>query len=141
MPVVDNLTSQQRSHTMSRIRSKNTKPELVIRRLAHASGLRYRIHQHTLPGCPDLVFFKARVAVFVDGDFWHGWHFPRWRKKLSPYWAAKISGNRERDRRNFRRLRRDRWNVIRLWEHQIKSDPQLCLARIEHAVRCVRTAI
>jgi DNA mismatch endonuclease (patch repair protein) len=141
MPVVDNLTSQQRSHTMSRIRSTNTKPELVIRRLAHASGLRYRIHQRTLPGCPDLVFVKARVAVFVDGDFWHGWRFPRWRKKLSPYWVAKISGNRKRDRRNFRRLRLDRWNVIRLWEHQIKSDPQLCLARIERAVRGVRMAI
>jgi DNA mismatch endonuclease, patch repair protein len=138
--MVDNLTSEQRSYTMSRIRSTNTKPELVIRRLAHARGLRFRIHQRTLPGCPDLVFVKARVAVFVDGDFWHGWRFPQWKKKLSAYWAAKITNNRKRDRRNFRRLRLDRWIVVRLWEHQIEGDPHLCLERIEQAVRLARKA-
>lgn len=137
--MVDNLTSEQRSHTMSRIRSTNTKPELAIRRLVHARGLRFRIHQRSLPGCPDLVFVSARVVVFVDGDFWHGWRLPQWRKKLSPYWAVKIAGNRKRDRRNFRRLRQDRWCVIRLWEHQIESDPQKCLDRIEQAVRRAKT--
>jgi DNA mismatch endonuclease (patch repair protein) len=135
MPVVDNLTSQQRSHTMSRIRSTNTKPELIVRRLAHARGLRFRIHQRSLRGCPDLVFSTAKVVVFIDGDFWHGWRFPLWRSKLSSYWKAKIARNRERDRSNFRLLRRQGWQVIRIWEHQIKRDVRPCLDRIERAVR------
>src|SRR5450755_556474 len=94
-PMVDNLTSEQRSYTMSRIRSRNTKPELVVRKLAHSRGLRFRIHGRRLPGCPDLVFATAKVAVFIDGDFWHGWRFPRWKSKLSAYWEIKITGNRK----------------------------------------------
>lgn len=130
----DNLTPEQRSYTMSRIRSRNTKPELTVRKLAHSRGLRFRIHQRQLPGCPDLTFSHARVAVFIDGDFWHGWRFPRWRAKLSPYWEAKIDGNRRRDRANFRRLRYRGWIVIRLWEHEVKCNPEGCVERIERAI-------
>jgi DNA mismatch endonuclease (patch repair protein) len=133
--VADNLTSEQRSYTMSRIRSKNTKPELVVRRLAHARGLRFRVHERGLPGCPDLVFPAAKVVVFIDGDFWHGWRFPQWKCKLSPYWEMKISGNRKRDRSNFRRLRHLGWIVIRLWEHEVESDPLRCVDRIQQIVR------
>ncbi len=132
---MDNLTPKQRSHTMSRIRSKNTMPELTIRRLVHARGLRFRIHKSGLPGTPDLVFVGARVAVFVDGDFWHGWQFPRWEHKLGPYWRRKIEGNRRRDRRNSNRLRREGWLVLRIWEHEVQRDAASCVDRIEQAVR------
>src|SRR5881227_2669414 len=114
--MADNLTPEQRTRTMSRIRSRDTKPEMTIRKLVHARGLRFRKHAKALPGTPDLVFPSARVAVFVDGDFWHGWRFPEWRDGLAPYWLAKIERNRARDQRNFRRLRHMGWTVIRLWE-------------------------
>jgi DNA mismatch endonuclease (patch repair protein) len=133
--MVDNLTREQRSYTMSRIRSKNTKPELVVRSLAHSNGLRFRLHDRGLPGCPDLVFNTAKVAVFIDGDFWHGWYFPRWRKKLSSYWENKISRNRNRDQSNFRRLRKSGWRVIRIWEHEVEADPAKCVDRLVQAVR------
>lgn len=133
--MVDNLTPEQRSYTMSRIKSRNTQPELVVRSLAHSRGLRFRIHERSLPGCPDLVFAASRVAVFIDGDFWHGWRFPRWKDKLSPYWESKIAGNRERDKSNFRRLRHNGWMVIRLWEHDVKTNAEECVDRIERAVR------
>jgi DNA mismatch endonuclease (patch repair protein) len=133
--MVDNLTREQRSRTMSRIRRANTKPELTIRRLLHARGLRFRIHLSDLPGCPDLVFASARVVVFVDGDFWHGWRFPTWCHKLAPYWKAKIERNRARDLRNFRKLRRRGWHVLRLWEHEIEADPNACAVRVSDLVR------
>jgi len=133
--MADNLTPQQRSYTMSCIRSKDTTPELTIRKLAHSRGLRFRKHNKRLPGCPDLVFPRAKVVVFVDGDFWHGWRFPAWEHKLRPYWRNKIEGNRLRDRRNFCTLRRNGWTVIRIWEHKVKKDPHLCVDKIERVVR------
>lgn len=133
--MTDNLTPQQRSYTMSRIRSTNTKPELVIRRLVHSQGLRFRVHQRSLPGCPDLVFPQSQVAVFIDGDFWHGWRFPQWRDKLAPYWSAKIQNNRRRDKCNFARLRRLGWVVLRLWEHQVEADPEACAEKVARTVR------
>jgi DNA mismatch endonuclease (patch repair protein) len=133
--MVDNMTPEQRSRTMSLIRSTNTKAEMTIRRLLHNRGLRYRLHAANLPGKPDIVFPSAKVIVFIDGDFWHGWRFSRWEHKLKPYWKSKISGNRHRDRLNFRRLRREGWIVIRVWEHQVKSNPDLCADRVEAAVR------
>jgi DNA mismatch endonuclease, patch repair protein len=139
--MADNLTTEQRSYTMSRIRSRNTKPELVVRRLTHARGLRFRIHERSLPGCPDLTFAAVKVAVFIDGDFWHGWRFPQWHGKLSPYWQSKIAGNRRRDQSSFRRLRRSGWTVIRIWEHEVEADPAECVDRIERSVRVGSKAV
>lgn len=133
--MADNLTKEQRSFTMSRIRSKNTAPEMKIRRLVHSRGLRFRKHVGRLPGCPDLVFSTARVVVFVEGDFWHGWRFSAWRNTLGEYWKEKIAGNRRRDERNFRSLRRAGWLVIRIWEHDVEKDACVCVDRIERAVR------
>ncbi|MGE3993577.1 very short patch repair endonuclease [Pseudorhodoplanes sp.] len=132
--MADNLTREQRSFTMSRIRSRDTRPELTIRRLAHARGLRFRKHKNELPGCPDLVFAGAKVVVFVDGDFWHGWRFPAWKGKLGPYWKQKIDSNRRRDKRNFQRLRRNKWLVIRLWEHKVEADAEGCIDLIVDAI-------
>jgi DNA mismatch endonuclease, patch repair protein len=133
--MADNLTPEQRSFTMSRIRSKDTAPELTIRRLVHARGLRFRKHKNGLAGRPDLVFASARVVVFVDGDFWHGWRFPAWKQKLGAYWRDKIERNRQRDQKNLRSLRRSGWLVIRIWEHEVKRDAESCVDRIEEVVR------
>src|SRR5262249_9005086 len=93
-------------------------------------GIAFQRHAKALPGRPDFIFPGARLAVFVDGDFWHGWRFPLWQHKLSSKWAAKIASNRARDKRNFRQLRRSCWLVLRLWEHQIERSPEDCANRI-----------
>ena len=124
---------------MSRIRSVNTVPEITLRRLLHSRGLRFRKNVRSLPGCPDIVFVRAEVVVLVNGDFWHGWRFPLWKSKMGPYWQQKIDRNRRRDVRNIRKLRQLGWSVIRVWEHQLKLDPQKCVDRIEAAVRGCRT--
>lgn len=133
--MADNLTPEQRSFAMSRMRSTDTSPELAIRKALTARGLRYRKHLRSVAGRPDLAFFGPRVAVFIDGDFFHGWRFPAWKHKLSPYWQAKIKRNRQRDLCNFRRLRRSGWRVLRIWQHEIKADVRGCVDRIERAVR------
>lgn len=121
---------------MSRIRKTDTKPELTIRRLSFARGLRYRKYVSSLPGKPDLVFSGPKVAVFVDGDFWHGWRFEEWEHKLSsPYWKKKIRRNRTRDRENHRRLEEEGWTLVRIWEHEVEEDADACVDRIERAVR------
>lgn len=132
--MVDNLTAEQRKLCMSRVRGKDTSIERVVRSELHRLGLRFRKHVRSLPGRPDVVFRKARVAVFLDGDFWHGYRFPLWEDKLSEFWRAKIRKNRERDQRNFRLLRRRGWRVIRLWQHQVESDLDACVASIAAAV-------
>ena len=85
-------------------------------------------------GALDFVFSKSRVAVFVNGDFWHGWRFPVWRHKLPTFWRNKIGGNRERDQRNSKKLRRLGWRVLRIWEHQVELDAIACVARITQAL-------
>ena len=128
--MADIMSKEKRSALMSRIKGKDTKPEIIVARALARHGLRPQCHVRRLPGRPDFVFLRAKVAVFVDGDFWHGWRFPTWEQKLSPFWREKIAGNRARDRRNFRKLRRAGWTVIRIWEHQIDRDLDGCIDRV-----------
>lgn len=128
--MADNLTAEQRKRAMSRVKQKDTDLELVVRSMLHRKGYRFRKHVNTLPGKPDIVFPRFKVVVFVDGDFWHGYRFPQWEHKLSPFWREKISRNRERDRKNIRRLRRMGWSVVRVWKHEINADLELCLNKI-----------
>jgi DNA mismatch endonuclease, patch repair protein len=130
----DNLTPEQRSYAMSRVRNKDTDLERLIRNEVHRRGFRFRKHVKTLPGSPDLVFQKQMVAVFIDGDFWHGFRFPQWEHKVSDFWKEKILRNRTRDQRNFRKLRRMGWTVIRIWQHEIKRDPESCIDRVINAL-------
>ncbi|QYU68676.1 very short patch repair endonuclease [Leptolyngbya sp. 15MV] len=116
---------------MSRIRGRDTGPERAVTGALRTRGWNFETHARDLPGRPDIVFRDAMVAVFVDGDFWHGWRFPVWRDKLSEKWEAKIQANRRRDARNFRRLRRAGWKVVRLWEHQVNHDLAACICRVE----------
>ena len=132
--MADRLTPEQRKRAMSRVRSKGTGIEVSVCKAVFARGLRYRKNVKGLPGTPDIVFAGPKVAVFVDGDFWHGWRFPAWRNKLNSYWVQKIESNRRRDRLNFARLRRRGWIVIRVWGHQVNSDIDAVADRIERAV-------
>lgn len=107
---------------------RDTMHELILRRELWRIGLRYRKNVETMPGKPDIVFVNARVAVFCDGDFWHGRNWKKLRPKLkqgtnAAYWSAKIATNIERDRRNNDLLEKAGWRVIRFWETDIKRDP------------------
>ncbi len=120
---------------MSRVRSYDTGLEKIVRSELHRRGLRFRKHVKTLPGVPDAVFPKAKVAVFIDGDFWHGYKLPQWEHKLKDYWKEKIKRNIKRDKRNHRKLRYMGWRVIRIWQHEVKIDLDACVQRVVEAVR------
>ena len=132
----DNLTPTQRSYCMSRIKGKDTGLELRVRSELHKRGLRFRKHLKELPGKPDVVFTKAKVAVFIDGDFWHGYRFPTWEHKVSDFWKTKISKTRERDMKNDHRLCEMGWTVIRLWQHELERDCEASIQSIVHTVKC-----
>ena len=131
----DHLTPVQRSRAMKRVKLKDGSLEKLVQRELLARGLRFLRHVRTLSGRPDIVFRKEKVAVFVDGDFWHGWRLPAWEHKLSSFWRAKLRANRARDQRNFRKLRSLGWRVIRLWQHELKRDLEACVARVESELR------
>lgn len=119
---MDSLTHARRSANMSRIRSKDTKPEMLVRRLLHALGYRYRLHRRDLPGAPDLVFPSRQKVILVHGCFWHqhkGCIDGRLPKSHEDYWLPKLRRNVERDRRNIAKLQRRGWKVMKLWECEI----------------------
>ena len=95
---------EQRSYCMSRVKGKDTGLETRVRSELHRRGFRFRKHLRELPGKPDIAFTRARVAVFLDGDFWHGFGFETWQDTVSPFWQSKISKTIERDRKNHSRL-------------------------------------
>ncbi len=115
---------------MSRVRGRDTGLEKRVQSKLHKRGLRFKKHVKELPGRPDIVFTEAKVAVFIDGDFWHGYRLPLWEHKLPRFWKNKIAENRRRDRRNFIKLRRMGWLVIRIWKHSIQKDLVGVVARI-----------
>lgn len=116
--MVDNLDKAKRSKVMASIRSKNTLPELLLRRALFKRGLRYRIHVKKLPGTPDIVFASKRAVIRVEGCFWHGHNckIARLPKTNVEFWREKINANVERDRRNLAMLEADGWRVCRVWE-------------------------
>jgi DNA mismatch endonuclease (patch repair protein) len=121
--MTDVLTPEQRRLNMSRIRGRDTKPEMLVRRGLHARGLRYRLQDRKLPGRPDLVFPKYRVVILVHGCFWHGHHCPLFRLPATrpEFWAAKISSNRRRDERSHEGLRALGWRILTIWECSLKG--------------------
>lgn len=130
--MTDVLTPEQRRFNMSRIRGKNTKPEMVLRRALHALGFRFRLHRSDLPGCPDLVFPRLRAVVFVNGCFWHGHDCPRGArmpKANAEYWRAKIARNRARDAAATAALTAMGWRALTIYECELK-DPAALRARL-----------
>lgn len=122
--MADNHTKEARSRNMSHIRSKNTKPEEKVRKYLFSKGFRYRKNVRTLPGCPDVVLPKYRTVVFVNGCFWHKHDCPRfvWPSSNKEYWIPKIQRNVERDEENTHRLIAQGWNVLVVWECQLKKN-------------------
>ncbi|MCK5612743.1 very short patch repair endonuclease [Candidatus Pacearchaeota archaeon] len=120
---------------MSRVKGKDTGIERLIRSKLHKRGFRFRKHVKDLPGKPDIVFTKIKLAVFIDGDFWHGYRFPLWEYKVSDFWKSKISKTRKRDQKNFRKLRSMGWKVVRLWQHEVKRDPDHCILKLESVIK------
>lgn len=123
MDVVDMAT---RSRMMAGIKGKNTKPELQVRRFLHAKGFRYRLHDRSLPGRPDLAFPRRRAVILVHGCFWHGHdcRFFKWPATRPEFWREKISENRRRDERNIRALKDLGWRVLIIWECAVKTTPR-----------------
>jgi DNA mismatch endonuclease (patch repair protein) len=130
---VDSISPAERSEIMARVRSKNSRPELFVRRLVFALGYRYRLHAMDLPGRPDLVFRKLHKVIFVHGCFWHrhaDCALARMPKSRIDFWEPKLEGNRQRDEKNKRTLAREGWNVLTIWECEIKH-----AARLERRIR------
>lgn len=122
----DKLSHQERSSLMRTIRSKDTKPEMLVRRYLYALGLRYRLHVASLPGKPDIVLPGRRVVIFVQGCFWH-WHgdacgIQPGKPRTNPeYWTAKLQGNVARDEQHIRALQADGWRVLVVWECELRK--------------------
>lgn len=127
---MDTLTSQERSERMSRVKGKNTKPEMQVRRLVHGMGYRYRLHARDLPGSPDLVFRSRQQVIFVHGCFWHrhpgcvNARMPKSPERMQ-FWKDKLLGNRQRDIEQQQCLRELGWEFLVIWECEIKDIEKL----------------
>lgn len=122
----DTLTTAERSERMARVRSTGTTPEMMVRRMVHAMGYRYRLHVRSLPGTPDLVFRRLGKVVLVHGCFWHrhrkaSCKLARMPKSRLEFWESKLEGNRLRDLKNKRLLRAQGWKVLEVWECELKN--------------------
>jgi DNA mismatch endonuclease (patch repair protein) len=116
---------------MARVKSRDTGPELKLRRALYRIGVRgWRCHRANLPGKPDLAFGRARLAVFIDGGFWHGHPSKWWPGRSGEYWDAKIARNQERDRRADRELGELGWRVLRLWDFEVEKNVDEAVRRV-----------
>lgn len=124
-----------RSKQMSAIKSKNSKPELLLRHKIHALGYRYLIHDKRLPGTPDMVFPKYKAVILVNGCFWHGHdcHIFKWPKTRKEFWLSKITNNQRRDQQNIRKLNQHGWKVMIVWECALVGKSKRPLEEVAHA--------
>ena len=137
----DTMTPEQRSRTMRAVRSRDTHPERALRRALWAAGVRgWRCHWRAAPGKPDLAWPGKRVAVFVDGAFWHGHPDRYWPGRSGDYWDEKIERNRARDRRTNAELLEGGWALIRLWDFEVLEDPAGSAAKVIDLVETVQGA-
>ncbi len=126
-------TTEKRSKMMGKIRGKNTKPELMLRKSLWSLGYRYRINVKNIPCRPDIVFRKHKLLIFIDGEFWHGYQWEEKKDSIKTnrdFWIPKIERNRQRDRECNALLRSQGWTVMRFWTHQIKRELGTCLQQI-----------
>jgi len=127
--MADVFSKKKRSWIMSRIRSKNTSIDIMMREMLSGMNVRFEMYPD-LFGSPDFQVGK-NVLVFCDGDFWHGYKYAEKKRPAKKYWREKIEGNMRRDRKVSRKLRRDGWSVLRIWEHDIKRKPEKCIRKIK----------
>ena len=140
--MADKLSSTQRKYCMSRIRGKNTKPEILVRKELHARGFRFRLHNKNLPGSPDIVLPKYGVAIMINGCFWHGHKGCKYATKPKSnveFWEAKIARNRHRDEVTEAHLQALGWHVITIWECELKGK-SLATSRLDELVEEIRAA-
>lgn len=126
-------TTSERSKLMSKIKGKNTKPEILLRKALWSRGIRYRLNVSKLPGKPDLVINRLKIVVFIDGEFWHGYNWSVKKTKIKSnreFWIPKIERNMQRDIENNEKLNDLGYRVLRFWEHQVIYDLQTCLTII-----------
>jgi len=126
-------TTKERSKLMSKIRGKNTKPELMFRQALYHHGIRYRVDFKGLPGKPDISNITKKFVVFIDGEFWHGYNWEEKKKKIKAnrkFWIPKIERNMQRDRENNRKLMEMGFRVFRFWEHEVKKDLDSCVGEV-----------
>jgi len=121
--MIDRVSEQKRSKIMSSVGSKDTGPEIAVRKMLHGVGYRYRLHNRSLPGSPDIVFQRRKKVVFVHGCFWHGHgcRYGQLPKSKTEYWENKISANKERDAKNVTQLAKLGWKVLVIWQCQLKD--------------------
>jgi len=119
----DIFTKEKRSEVMSRIRPKNTKPEMLVFRELRRRGIYFQKHYKRVAGSPDIALPRKKIAVFIDGDFWHGYRFDSYKDRLpKEYWLGKIEANIKRDKRDRMILKRAGWKVMRVWEHDLSRN-------------------
>lgn len=131
---MDVHTKAQRSFNMSQIKSKNTKPELLIFSYLDSIGIKYKKHYEII-GKPDVAFPDKKVAVFIDGEFWHGKNFNKIKNKLSSFWQKKISENIRRDRKCRRKLKANGWQVLHLWDKKVNKNPEAVIKKIMNLIK------
>lgn len=119
---------------MSQIKSKNTKPERIIFSILEEKGYKFERH-YPIAGKPDIAFPDCKVAVFIDGEYWHGKDFEITKQTMSPFWLKKIRDNIKRDKKNKRKLRNEGWHVMRLWGKKVVKHPERALKRIAKFVK------
>lgn len=125
---MDNVSPARRSKIMGRVRARDTKPEMIVRRAVHAMGYRYRLHAKDLPGKPDMVFRSRQKVLFVHGCFWHRHPecaLARLPKSRQDFWIPKLGANRQRDMKNERSLKDAGWGVLTIWECELSDIAQL----------------
>jgi len=121
MDAMDRISKEKRSEIMSKIRGKNTGPERLVFKYLRDRKIYFQRHYKRAPGCPDIAIPSKKLAIFIDGGFWHGYRFAARKDKLPDFWRNKIENNIRRDKRNRRRLKLDGWKILRVWDHQLSS--------------------
>ncbi|MEJ5995759.1 very short patch repair endonuclease [Pedobacter sp. Du54] len=133
------VTTKLRSKIMSKIRGTNSVPEMLLRRALWAKNIRFRIHRKDLPGKPDILIEKYKLAIFVDGDFWHGYQWEKRKPKTNEsFWIPKIERNMERDRYVNETLIEMGYTVMRFWEHDVEKRLKVCVNQVELYLEAVR---
>lgn len=131
--MADIFSKQKRRELMAKVKNKDTDIELIIRKRLWQQGYRYRVN-YKIAGSPDIAFPTKKVAIFCDGDFWHGKNYKKERSSYKKFWKEKIAVNIKRDRKVNRRLAKEGWKVLRFWKSEIHKEPDKCVERIVRAL-------
>ena len=130
-------TTKERSDLMRKIRAKNTTPEILLRKALWNEGIRYRKENKGITGNPDIAIKKYKLAIFIDGEFWHGYNWKEKKGRIQnnrEYWIKKIEGNIARDKKYNQLLTEQKWIVLRFWEHEIKKDLNKCIEKVKNDI-------